>query len=225
MGFHTLWKFFVEPLNEYFIFSHFRKCSKSLIHWVKDGGYTSFHFSKIRRLASRVAKATQSASDLDSLWGSVAVPKMAKNGQGSLVLFRDSVIVLKIRDQNSLSLSQGQNIWAWVVGDKLQRLHEGLTSGKCLDNFCFVQWARFRILHCITACLAQTEDVWTRFRTDTHTVPQFLCNIFTQIQFPVRLAMGEMWLMCQCDLVVGYGNYTSEWWRPLQKRITWAAWR
>ena len=51
-------KVFAEPLNDYLIFPNVREYSKCLI----QGG-------KIRRLASKGAKALPSASDLDRIGG------------------------------------------------------------------------------------------------------------------------------------------------------------
>lgn len=55
----------MEPCSN-LIFSNLRKNSKSLIQCAKVGEYASFHLNEFRRLASRVAKATQSASVLDN---------------------------------------------------------------------------------------------------------------------------------------------------------------
>lgn len=70
----------MEPRNENFIFSSLGMNCKSLIQFIKAGGCTSFHLNKIRRLASKVVKATQSASVLDRTCESGGVPKISIKG-------------------------------------------------------------------------------------------------------------------------------------------------
>ncbi len=62
------------------IFSKLRNCNTSLAHCLKEGGNDCFQLIKIKRLAKREVKATQSNSLFDKVLFSHTIPKMAVRG-------------------------------------------------------------------------------------------------------------------------------------------------